>query len=173
MMRGIDSLMNSEKIFYGIVAVTIFAVLFFSAFMADIVPLPEKEFSPLRTLQEVKEHAEERVQTPCEGPGYRFSADAGFVLEPDEYGYVGSRAERPDGTIEAYTTFSECFVAISGHEEHVVFRVQVDPNNGWVYKQICNWHRVESCPQDENGEYVLIDRDFSTNPHYATYNALQ
>ena len=129
----------------------------------------EPSFEPLKTSFEVRDFAVGEL-FPCVYEGddpdveYRYQSTDDFPLPLDEYGYYGypSTTVRPDATGR--------LVPASGHQ---VWRLIVDPNNGWIQELVCDYNTFpDKCPKDENGEYIWIRESPFDNPDAETYQAL-
>ncbi|MDX1279017.1 hypothetical protein [Oceanihabitans sediminis] len=146
-------------------------------------PAKEYEF-PLNTTSGSKLFSLDVMEMECNRTDWEFQTSIRDNAEPDEYGYYGSRGTSIiDGKSEivGYMDFAECIITLERDENGLplsgtfAFRLQFDPNNGWIRTQSCNWDYLpDDCPVDENGNYINIrGLPSSDNPDYEAYLALQ
>jgi len=114
-----------------------------------------EEFVPLLASQaEVNEYAGGVFSFDCEGDEFIFQTTDDFPLPVDERGFVGFPMTIAVPDREA---------AMGGV---LVFQLVVDPNSGWVMRQLCNPDYVSECPE-------RIDRSPMENPDYELYNEVE
>jgi hypothetical protein len=127
---------------------------------------------------------DDQLNLSCNQTNWYWESNVFGVLIPDENGYYGSPMTtviNETNEILGYLIFGECIVVLEYSEDGTrssgtfAYRVMVDPNNGWVMRQTCNYElpeMVDICPKNSTGNYTHIDRWVTENPAYETYLAI-
>lgn len=146
----------------------------------------ESVWIPISAQGKHKEYVTNVTQIPCEEENMIY--EDGFMYNPihtpDEYGYYGYKGTtliNGSSKIVQYKEWFECKL-IEEYDENgfpksgtFLYRLEYDPNNGFIYKHLCNYENKlvkHSCPKNESGDYIQIDVNIKTNPNYNTYLAL-
>ena len=125
---------------------------------------------PIRTGAEVKSFAYKVLNIECKDDSdWEFETNIDINNYPDEFGYVGNRITNSKKKIVGYIIYAECKIITERDEKGrplggtFAFRLEFDPNNGWIKKQHCNPEYVD-CSGIER-----IDADLKNNPDYENY----
>jgi hypothetical protein len=140
------------------------------------------KFSKITNVNELNTFVVDTMNITCpDDSNHTYETSDTYLLPVDEfgnYGYRGTTIINNQSHVVYYTAFAECQVITEWNNNGqpsggtFLFRIDVDPNNGWIRKQTCNYELTDSCPKNEDGSYVRIDRPITENPAYESYLAL-
>ncbi len=118
-----------------------------------------KDNYPLTTGASVTELENALLGFDCESLGYDYNAYWLPTLPIDDLGFYGYKGPG------SYVSPVECTKPLSPSSSATVYRVYVDPNNGFVYQQYCNDELLEGmCPKDSEGNVISFDLGAEDKP---------
>lgn len=146
-------------------------------FLAGCVEQPEPvdERFPLSTGEKMSSYVDEVMGFQCvEGKEYTNEFDSELLA--DEHGYYGRIGYiMQDGVkkIGSYSLVIECLDPLTPTSSQTVYRLIIDPNNGFVYYQACYDDVAQgTCPKDADGKVIYFEKEYSDDPNYLEYISL-
>ncbi|GAG04390.1 unnamed protein product [marine sediment metagenome] len=127
-----------------------------------------QKYLPFDTEEVVKAFIENEFGLSCEG---QFFSTIPADNKPDKYGYYGTKGTEimfGEKKIVNYTSMVECRI-ITGNTGYTKFKLEMDPNNGWIQKFFVKKEFI----QPEWADKLVPKRlPTSENPNYETYLGL-